>query len=311
MMTLKDLVSLRNELQNTLDISILLNELEKNYVRLQTLATEASGDIVEQINNAAMQHKNIEELLHRDVNTVAELVNNVQAQIDVFTEKFFTEGYRDRLKYHNTDAIRKSRIIPKEDQFESIILQRINLHSTWEYPALEIGCGDGNWTKHLVASDPLYISDYHADFLNTAMRQFPSLYQGRMRRYTIDYNNTISNLPNNQFGFIFSYNFFNYSCFNTIKKFLQQAYNWLKPGGTILFTYNNADMPAAAAYAENYFMSYAPKKLLVPAAEEIGFEMIYSFDLEPAFSVIEFKKPGKLTTVKAGQVIGEIKLKDN
>jgi hypothetical protein len=118
-------------------------------------------------------------------------------------------------------------------------------------------------------------------------------------------------LPVNQFGFIFSYNFFNYLSLDTIKQYLLQSLNWLRPGGKIVFTYNNADLPAAASYAETYFMTYVPKSILVPMAESLGYETIFSFDSEPAFSMIEFKKPGELKTIKASQTLGEIKSKVN
>ena len=83
--------------------------------------------------------------------------------------------------------------------------------------------------------------------------------------------------------------------------------DWLRPGGVILFTYNNCDMPAGASYAETYFMSYVPKSMLMPMCESLGFEIIYSQDFEPAMCWVELRKPGKLRTVKAHQALGEIK----
>jgi hypothetical protein len=117
----------------------------------------------------------------------------------------------------------------------------------------------------------------------------------------------IDNLPKNQFGLIFSYNFFNYLSIDSIKQLLIQSMSWLRPGGTIVLTYNNADLPAAASYAENYFMTYVPESILVPLAESIGFETVFSYNSEPAFSILELRKPGQLTSIKAGQTAGEIK----
>jgi hypothetical protein len=88
---------------------------------------------------------------------------------------------------------------------------------------------------------------------------------------------------------------------------LIQSKEWLRPGGRIIFTYNNADLPSAASYAENYFMTYVPKRLLVSIAESLEFEISYSYDSGPAFSLIELKKPGELKSIKVSQVSGEIK----
>ena len=76
-----------------------------------------------------------------------------------------------------------------------------------------------------------------------------------------------------------------------------------------MFSYNNGDLPAAAEYAERYYMTYMPKSLLAPMCEMIGFDIVDTHDFEPALSWIEIKKPGTLITVKAHQVLGTIKSK--
>jgi hypothetical protein len=42
-------------------------------------------------------------------------------------------------------------------------------------------------------------------------------------------------------------------------------------------------------------------------AESLGYETVFLYNSEPAYSIIEFKKPGKLRSIKVGQTIGEIK----
>lgn len=196
-----------------------------------------------------------------------------------------------------------------EDSPDMHLLSRIYQFCTYKYPALEIGCRDGEFTKFLTASDPLYIADVHQEFLNKALETFPSEYSGRVRKYLVK-DHMITGLPENQFGFIFSYNFFNYLSFDSIKQLMIQAYRWLRPGGTILFTYNNADLGVGAAYAENMYMSYVPRSMLIPLCESIGFDLVDHRDYEPNVSWVEFRKPGTLTTVKASQSLGEIKYKN-
>jgi SAM-dependent methyltransferase len=197
--------------------------------------------------------------------------------------------------------------MPDNDQFFDLITKRINLYSNWKYPALEIGCRDGDWTKLLVASDPLYVADVFPEFLTSAVSQFPESYQGRVRKYLIHDFYKIDNLPKNQFGLIFSFNFFNYLSIDSIKQLLINAMEWLRPGGIIIFTYNNADISTSAGLAESYFMTYVPESILVPMAESIGFETIATYNLEPSHSFIEFKKRGTLQSIKASQALGEIK----
>lgn len=310
-MNLNQLVNLRNQLRQTLDTSIIQSEIEKNCMRLQMVSQDSDSSFSDLINNAANIHKTNFQYFVEDTKNIQSIIDLVQNKINELSAKFFAENYELELNYYDVESIRSKRILQQSEEFEQILTQRINLYSNWQYPALEIGCRDGKWTKLLVASDPLYIADYFQEFLNSAVIQFPELYQGRVRKYLIKDFTEIPDLPINQFGLIFSYNFFNYLSFDSIKQLLTQAQKYLRPGGRIIFTYNNADLPAGAAYAEGFWMSYVPKSLLVPMAESIGFETVYSFDTEPAFSMIELKKVGDLKTIKLSQTLGEIQIKNN
>jgi SAM-dependent methyltransferase len=306
-MKLNELVRLRNQLANAIEVSTLNIEIEKNCTRLLNLTTDIDEDLAQGIIEIANDHRDIGLLYQRDCDKLKNLLASVQDKINQLSLQFFAENYQLELRYFDPDSIRVARSIKKDEEFEQVLIQRINLYSNWQYPALEIGCRDGQWTKLLVASDPLYIADVFPDFLSSAIQQFPPLYQGRVRKYLIHDFYKISNLPKNQLGLIFSYNFFNYLSIDSIKQLLIQSMEWLRPGGTILFTYNNADLPAAAAYAENYFMTYVPESILIPMAESIGFETVFIYNCEPAYSIIELRKPGTLKSIKVGQTAGEIK----
>jgi SAM-dependent methyltransferase len=278
---------------------------------MENLTKDTDQDISSRILEVVNNHKQNFNHFLSDINQIQFIIEYVQSKIDELSTKFFAENYQFELEYIDPESITSIRQIRPDVDFETVLKQRINLYSDWRYPALEIGCRNGEWTKLLVASDPLYVADFFPEFFNSALEQFPPLYQSRVRKYLIKNYYEIKNLPVNQFGFIFSYNFFNYLSLDTIKQYLLQSLNWLRPGGKIVFTYNNADLPAAASYAETYFMTYVPKSILVPMAESLGYETIFSFDSEPAFSMIEFKKPGELKTIKASQTLGEIKSKVN
>jgi hypothetical protein len=309
-MNLQQLVQLRNSLSSSIDLSIIKREIESNLDRLEFLQRTEESDVKIELTNLINQHKQSLGYLSSDLEYLNKVINIVQDKINHLSIKFFSDNYQVELFYHNIDAIRKVRVMAKNDEFETMLFQRISHHSSWKFPALELGCRDGEWTKHLVANDPLYISDYFPEFIESSIQQFPSLYQNRVRKYIINDYFKINNLPLNQFGFIFSYNFFNYLSLDSIKQLMIQSFNWLRPGGTVLFTYNNADLPIPAAYAESYFMTYVPKSILVPMIESIGFIKSFSADINPSFSIVEFTKPGILTTNKAGQVLGEIKSKN-
>lgn len=308
-MNLSQLVELRNSLSKSIDLSVINLEIENNLKRLEFLQNNIDSDIQTDIGRVIEQHKENLTKLELDLNCLNDVVSSVQYKINQLSTKFFSDNYQVEIAYNDFKAIRRVRIMAKNEEFESILIQRINRHSTWKFPALEIGCRDGEYTKYLVASDPLYIADYFQEFIDSAAQQFPPLYQNRLRKYLMYDFYKIDNLPTNQFNFIFSYNFFNYLSLDSIKQLMIQSFDWLRPGGSILFTYNNADLPASASYAEIDFMTYVPKSIVVPMIESIGFVKSFSADINPSFSILEFAKPGILKTSKAGQVLGEIKTK--
>jgi SAM-dependent methyltransferase len=117
-------------------------------------------------------------------------------------------------------------------------------------------------------------------------------------------------LPQGQMAFVFCWNFLNYRSLDTVKEYLKSVKEVLRPGGVFMFSYNNGDMYECAGYAEGHWMSYIPKSLLVPMCESLGYEVIHTQESRgdgTALSWIELKKHGELNTVKAHQVLGEIK----
>ena len=84
----------------------------------------------------------------------------------------------------------------------------------------------------------------------------------------------------------------------------------MKPGGVFLFSYNDGDTPSGAGMAENFAQTYIPKSLLIPTCESLGFEIFKDAHYAPNISWIEVKKPGILHTIKAHQVLGEIKRRE-
>jgi SAM-dependent methyltransferase len=295
-------------LSKAVDLSGIQRELEANSNRISTASIQGGEKYSERLLIIAQQHLASIKDANNDLLQVLAVIDDINNEITELTRKFFTASYQTECQFIDPTDIRHYRILYLAEGSELLLRERINLYSSWKYPALEIGCRDGEWTKHLVASDPLYIADISSDFIETTTQQFTPEYQARLRRYLIDITDyKIANLPTGQFNFIFSFNFFNYLSLDSIKQLLKRAMIWLRPGGVMLFTYNNCDMSPSAGLSEGYFMTYVPKSLLIPLVESLGYEVVTSRDFEPSTSWIEIKKPGTLSTVKAHQALGEIK----
>ena len=262
--------------------------------------------------------------LDKSIDSVLTSINSINEVIAQFKIKIDNEITAESQKYCYRGAVndgipvadktsvsheRDVRMTFYDDETNFNLISKIRDHTSPRFPALEIGPGDGQWTKHRVAADPLYLVDLHPEFLDSAVAQFPEAYQRRVRKYLVDADGVgdldYSRLPQNQFGFILSVNVFEYYTLDAIKILINQCFSLLRPGGVLLFTYNNSEEYKCAEFVDKGYRSWAPKKLVVDICQQAGFEIISSMD-NTSLHYLEIRKPGELKTVKTNQALGEI-----
>jgi SAM-dependent methyltransferase len=245
-----------------------------------------------------------------------ELLSKLDARISQYGSKYFAESYaiyeRHMQMYHDrspylTDVDRDRQELHRKmyNVTRDIILGRIGLYADWHHPGLEIGPGDAVWTGNLVAFQPLYIADINQDFLNSTRETFNEQYQSRLMDYLIK-GNDLGELPQNQFGFIFSWNVFDYFPIDVIKTYLQQIYHLLKPGGVFMFSYNNCDRSRNVEFVEQGHMCYTPGSLLKELIASMDFELEAAYDLDASISWLEIRRPGTLTSTRVRPPFGTI-----
>lgn len=310
-MALYDLVDLRQQLMARADTGPVVErllDLRNNVLSIKT-AVPLDATRSAYIDRLVDYYDQTIEFVNSPDNGLAAELQSINDEIQNLTHTLFYNNYGLEEQKNSADFIRTHWLINVNSDVELIIRQRILLHTDWKYPALEIGCYDGYWTQYLVAADPLYIIDSHRDFLDSTASRFPQEYQRRLRQYHL-VNHDMSMLPSDQFGFIFSWGYFNYVSMDTMKQYLQQVMNLLRPGGVFMFSYNDGDTPGGAGMAEKFVRSYMPKSFLVPMCQSLGFEIQAEAEHGPAISWLEIRRPGTLATIKAHQVLGEIKQRD-
>lgn len=192
---------------------------------------------------------------------------------------------------------------------QTLFSSRLGMYNSWKYPAVEIRPALGEFTDLLKGCDPLYLLDEDEELLSEVKKKWNNIYQRRLRYYTFDETSedSFNCLPNNQFGLIVSVDYFNFKPLNIIEKFLKEFYTKLRPGGVVVFTYNNCDLPYAVRNVENRFCCYTPGSRVKQTAEDIGYEIVKSFDQLENVSWLELRKPGEITTLRGGQTLGEIR----
>ncbi len=317
-MKLSELVLLKKRLLEEIDISEAedsISELLHDISAIENSDIDLDVEIKDFFNETNEFYRDIKSRLGIPLTRMKSVIANIDQQIEYLTKNYMARGYMiNGFFATNTSDVtteRYDRILTMRDETKKEIKSRIDLYADWHYPGLEIGPGDGIWTEHLVACDPLYVVDIQKEFLENTSNKFPEAYQRRLRTYWIDRFRTneydLSALPEGQVGFVFAWNVFNYFPLENLKQYLLEIYRVMRPGGVMMFSYNNGENPVCIEYVEIGWMSYMPKTLLVNLCRDaIGFDIIETFDREDNIHWIEVRKPGKLSTVKSHQVLGKI-----
>lgn len=307
-LSLSELVKLKDSIiakleTSQLEVSIdsLTNHL--NDIHPEMIAFSAKNKV--RLNNQTLQITYALNIVNK---TIKGFISEIDIAIEKLTVKYFKRGYKLNGYYasNRTDTLGEAtRMMPILECTREIINAQISKHANWEYPGLEIGPGEGTWTAQLVGCEPLYLVDIHNAFLARTKHKFGLEYQNKLCCYVTS-ETDLSMLPQNQMGFVFSWNVFNYLTADLIEQYLIEIFSVLRPGGSCMFSYNNAERFSCAKYVESGFMSYMPKTLLLSLIKKHNFELIDAVDLEEYVSWVEIKKPGELSTIKRHASLGQI-----
>lgn len=319
---LTNLTELRNKSHRPATLSELVNLKDSVKRNITTVNLESTVDsLVDSLNIVAadlntIKHVNqlqdvitkIKQNISEANESIIKITDTIDENINILTKDYHKRGYKINgfFASNRTDVSgEQTRVISLEPQTIETIKAQITKYINWYYPGLEIGPGEGIWTECLVAAEPLYIVDIHPEFLAATKSKFNIEYQRRLCDY-VTKETDLSMLPQNQMGFVFSWNVFNYLTLDLIDRYLSAIFNVLRPGGVCMFSYNDAERVQAAVLVEKGFMSYAPKTLVVELIKKHGFEVLATPELEQSVSWVEIKKPGELKTIKLHPTIGSV-----
>jgi hypothetical protein len=314
-MKLSDLVSFKNQL----DRLSLLN-----------VKDNANADLLKMIDLIHTQESVLAGLIpavddnHRDLlvafDQFYQTIDNIKKQVDYEIQFNESDWIRESYKIfdnevsapNDVDHILNSRqeTIRENQEFFEKMRPRLQSYVNSKYPGLIIRPGRETFIDDFVGFDPLYIADISYGFLETAVSRYAEAYQRRIRQYVIDETDEdeliFRKFPDNQFGCVFAYNFYNFRPLEVIKRHLEEIYQKLKPGGVLVMTFNDCDRAAAVLLVEKFYACYTPGTYLRYMADTIGYEIIFSDNDSNATTWIELKKPGELDSIRGGIALAKI-----
>lgn len=287
--------------KNKLDFDTKTNELQRlsientvNYNSKTKYLTESSiysmngviDKIMSDINTVSTELKKL---------TTMEEIRNLCSTIE-YKQKFL-ETY-----------LQKGGVALTDDAIE-LTLVNIKSRCDWHYPALQINPVNKTWVDCMLAADPLYLVSH--DSLADIILNYTIAYQRRLRIYEIQ-NQDFSVLPQEQFGVIACCNFLNTIKLENINSYLSTFFKLLRSGGTLICTFVFSNHNSSNKLVDDEYFNYAIKLIILNLFTEFGYTIVNLSDLTLtdcpwAHAVlIEARKPGVLTTVKAHQVAGQI-----
>lgn len=292
-LSIDDVMYSKAQLINSID----LNEYHEHIDRIRSTYTDINQKNKEII-------ANIEEIINSIDNNISKILETKA----IVTNNTFKEG-----------IIRSHLIVNKT--IKTVFDNKISKLSQVKYPGLQINSkffsiddsdspDINDWINYMVASDPLYLLGPIITNLEKTLLSYPEVYQKRVRLYELNDKRDLSILPQAQFNIIFCWDFFNYLSIEIIDFYLQHLMKLLKPGGTLLFTYNNCDLVDSAKLVDQDDASWTTPLLLEKIYSNHGFELIefndiISDDINISHvSWVELKRPGELTTSKISQSTG-------
>lgn len=309
-MKLSELIHYQNQLETLStdplwkDASFGLNAI-LHLVSTQNLQIE---DFTKQLND---KHFTIHESFGNFEQILNQLKLKIKQLISDAEKPWFSESYRlyDQEMSNETIDDLMFRTPNISQDTEIFYRGRLMRYTSWQHPAMIIRPGVEKYINDTVDCDPLYLVDVDHNLLTPAISSFNEVYQRRLRPYVVtekDAEPILTRLPDDQFGLIFAYNFFNFRPFEVIRQWLTELYQKLKPGGMLLMTINDCDRYKGVMLVENHFCCYTPGYLICELAKSLGFEIVFKWHDDGPNTWLELRRPGELTSLRGGQTLAKI-----
>ena len=301
------------------ELVLLKNQLDaKTTGKLRDQVSAELNEIIYLINTKAAEHQSIfeerQQSIQKSFDTFEHELNLLKAElkqkIEIAEKPYFQQSY-DIYQNEMTEGLDVTFGVRQQPRLDrDLFRSRLRKYTDWKYSAMCIRPAMEDFVDDMVACDPLYLVDLSHDHLLPALGRFNEKYQNRLRTYTVkedlDQEEILGRIPNNQFGLVFAFYYFNFRPIEYIKKWLTEIYQKLKPGGVLLMTFNDCDRASAITMVEEMFCAYTPGYLIYELAASIGYEVEFSWHDDRATTWVEFKKPGQLETLKGGQTLAKI-----
>lgn len=308
-MKLSSIVHYRNQL-DTMSVKLICAQAEHELSAINYLVANQEHDMGFYKARIAKRLSVVNESFEQFAKVYDGLKSELDAAIQKQQAAYFQEStklYHHSIRHEPTENT-LSRRLAIDDDSNLLLRTRLRNYTDWRIPGMIIRPGRETFIEDLVPLDPLYVVDHAQDLIDPAVMGFNETYRARLRQYVISEDNDkiLGDMPNNQFGLIFAYNYFNFKPMELIQRYLEEAYEKLRSGGTLVMTYNNCDRAHGVGLAEQNFMCYTPGSQIIKLAETIGFDVAFQHTGSGDLAWLELQMPGEIVSLRGGQTLARI-----
>ena len=217
------------------------------------------------------------------------------------------QWYIEEAPVMSNDHILNLRRLKIDDDGNILLRARLKGYTDWRIPGMIIRPAQESFIEDLVPMDPLYLVDQNLELLQPAVSAFTPEYQRRLRPYAVDDyqdEHPLWKLPDNQFGLVFVWNYFQHKPLSVVRRYLTDIYKKLRPGGVCIFTYNECDREWGVQSAEQNYLCYTPGRLIKAHVISLGFEIVST--RHGPVTWLEIKKSGEIESIRGGQTMAKI-----
>ena len=259
MRPLSELVKFRNDLIGRLEQLSLVDPINDIMQKLNLTMTEnldvEAFTAHDKINQAVIDYQKILDQSEFIRTNLKSVIGDIDIKIEEIARRSdITAKYHE---YFNNQESSLAFIITADTH--QLIKDRMSHYADHRFPGLRLSCryfGQLNagekdhslsieYSNLLVANDPLYFYDAEQKSIDTVTAHFNDTYKRRIRLYQ-----DATQLPKQQFSFVFSWGLFNYLNLTDAEFQLKLVYDLLRPGGVLMFSYNNGDIVESARIAD-------------------------------------------------------------
>tara|TARA_A100001011_G_scaffold59767_1_gene59391 strand:+ start:4701 stop:5498 length:798 start_codon:yes stop_codon:yes gene_type:complete len=164
------------------------------------------------------------------------------------------------------------------------------------YKSLEIGPGNGDFSKEFGAWAGNYFLDITWGVVPRIRKMFPRLHQKYLTFYKTS-RHECSKIPQNSCNFIFSWDTFVFFEQNHIQDYLHEIKRILIPGGYVFIQYADCHYDRDLSLAKRGYWNYNTKTAMTKIIEKEGYQIVEMNGFRPGANYAIFRKPGKQNPV--------------